>query len=82
MVLFSRAGGRWDISNKQRIGFTEVELVQKMIDGITYIIAIEEKMQVRKCARTHRRYCTARGRERGGVLGSGFISLLTFTHIK
>jgi len=38
-------GGKWDISNKQRIGFTEVELVQKMIDGITYIIAIEEKLK-------------------------------------
>mmetsp|Transcript_33646 Transcript_33646/g.78532 ORF Transcript_33646/g.78532 Transcript_33646/m.78532 type:complete len:477 (-) Transcript_33646:115-1545(-) len=37
-------GGKWDISNKQRIGFTEVQLVQKMIDGITKIIAIEEKL--------------------------------------
>jgi creatine kinase len=26
-------GAKWDISNKQRIGFSEVELVQKMIDG-------------------------------------------------
>jgi creatine kinase len=37
-------GAKWDISNKQRIGFTEVELVQKMIDGVTKIIALEEKM--------------------------------------
>ena len=37
-------GGKWDISNKQRIGFTEVELVQKMIDGIVEIIAEEEKL--------------------------------------
>ena len=37
-------GGKWDVSNKQRIGFTEVELVQKMIDGVTKIIAIEEKL--------------------------------------
>ena len=37
-------GGKWDISNKQRIGFSEVELVQKMIDGVTKIIAIEEKI--------------------------------------
>ena len=28
-------GGKWDISNKQRLGFSEVELVQKMIDGVT-----------------------------------------------
>jgi creatine kinase len=37
-------GAKWDISNKQRIGFSEVQLVQKMIDGVTKVIAIEEKM--------------------------------------
>merc|ERR1712150_53532 len=37
-------GGKWDISNKQRIGFSEVELVQKMIDGVTKIIEIEESL--------------------------------------
>ena len=37
-------GAKWDISNKQRIGFSEVELAQKMIDGVTKIIAIEEKL--------------------------------------
>jgi creatine kinase len=37
-------GAKWDISNKQRIGFSEVELVQKMIDGVTKLIALEEKM--------------------------------------
>jgi len=37
-------GAKWDVSNKQRIGFTEVELVQKMIDGVTKIIAIEQKL--------------------------------------
>lgn len=37
-------GGKWDISNKQRIGFTEVELVQKMIDGVSKLIALEEKL--------------------------------------
>merc|ERR1740138_475800 len=36
------AGAKWDVSNKQRIGFSEVQLVQKMIDGITSMIAIEE----------------------------------------
>jgi len=35
-------GAKWDISNKQRIGFTEVQLVQKMIDGVKKLIAIEE----------------------------------------
>jgi creatine kinase len=34
-------GGKWDISNKQRIGFTEVQLVQKMIDGVTKLIKWE-----------------------------------------
>ena len=37
-------GGKWDVSNKQRIGFTEVELVQKMIDGVTKLIAIEQRL--------------------------------------
>merc|ERR1712216_199648 len=37
-------GAKWDVSNKQRIGFTEVELVQKMIDGVKKLIAIEEEM--------------------------------------
>merc|ERR1711937_747704 len=37
-------GGKWDISNKQRIGFSEVQLVQKMINGVTKVIAIEEKL--------------------------------------
>ena len=37
-------GGKWDISNKQRIGFTEVQLVQKMIDGVKKLIALEQKL--------------------------------------
>ena len=37
-------GAKWDVSNKQRIGFSEVQLCQKMIDGITKVIAIEEKL--------------------------------------
>jgi len=35
-------GGKYDISNKQRIGFTEVQLVQKVIDGVTELIKIEQ----------------------------------------
>jgi len=37
-------GGKWDISNKQRIGFSEVQLVQKMIDGVTKLIGFEEEL--------------------------------------
>ena len=36
-------GAKWDISNKQRIGFTEVQLVQKMIDGVTKLIALSRR---------------------------------------
>ena len=37
-------GAKWDVSNKQRIGFTEVQLVQKMIDGVKKLIALEEEL--------------------------------------
>merc|ERR1712100_54556 len=37
-------GGKWDVSNKQRIGFSEVQLVQKMIDGVSKLIGIEERL--------------------------------------
>lgn len=37
-------GAKWDISNKQRIGYSEVELVQKMIDGVDKVIQAEEKL--------------------------------------
>jgi len=36
------ASGEFDISNKQRIGFSEVELIQKMIDGVDKLIKMEE----------------------------------------
>jgi len=35
-------GGKFDVSNKQRLGFSEVQLVQKMIDGVTKVIELEE----------------------------------------
>mmetsp|Transcript_51716 Transcript_51716/g.43463 ORF Transcript_51716/g.43463 Transcript_51716/m.43463 type:complete len:98 (+) Transcript_51716:3583-3876(+) len=38
-------GGKWDISNYQRIGFTEVELVQKMINGVEALISVEQKLE-------------------------------------
>merc|ERR1719335_713436 len=37
-------GAKWDISNKQRIGFSEVQLVQKMVDGVSRVIETEEKL--------------------------------------
>lgn len=37
-------GAKWDISNKQRIGFSEVELVQKLIDGLTQLLKWEERL--------------------------------------
>ena len=41
-------GAKWDISNKQRIGFSEAQLVQKMVNGVTKLIAIEEKLAAGK----------------------------------
>ena len=37
-------GAMWDISNKQRLGFTEVELVQKLINGVTLLLDKEEEL--------------------------------------
>jgi creatine kinase len=38
-------GGKWDISNYQRIGFSEVQLVQKMIDGVEALIGVEQSLE-------------------------------------
>ena len=35
-------GAKFDVSNKQRLGFSEVQLVQKMIDGVTQVIKFEK----------------------------------------
>ena len=43
-------GAKWDISNKQRIGFSEVELVQKMIDGVKKLIVLEEELTAASAA--------------------------------
>jgi hypothetical protein len=32
------------VSNKQRLGFSEVQLVQKMIDGVTKLIELEQML--------------------------------------
>ena len=42
-VYFSGPNGEFDISNKGRIGASEVELVQRMIDGVDKLIDMEEK---------------------------------------
>ncbi|RLN87998.1 hypothetical protein BBJ28_00017207 [Nothophytophthora sp. Chile5] len=38
-------GGVYDVSNKARIGYSEVELVQTMIDGIWKLIELEEDVK-------------------------------------
>lgn len=38
-------GGMWDISNKARIGKSEIQLVQTMIDGVGKLIELEKEMQ-------------------------------------
>lgn len=38
-------GGVFDISNLDRLGFSEVELVQKVIDGINLLIAMEMRLE-------------------------------------
>lgn len=41
-------GGVYDVSNKARIGFSEVELVQTMIDGVWKLIELEEDVKAGK----------------------------------
>lgn len=38
-------GGMFDISNADRLGFSELELVQMLVDGVNALIAIEKKLQ-------------------------------------
>jgi len=38
-------GGKFDVSNKQRLGFSEVQLVQKMIDGVGKVIELEKMLE-------------------------------------
>lgn len=37
-------GAKFDVSNKQRLGFSEVQLVQKMIDGVTKVLEFEKML--------------------------------------
>ena len=47
-------GGKWTL-NKQRIGFSEVQLVQKMIDGVTKLVASRSGWRAALPLRTLRR---------------------------
>lgn len=38
--------GVFDISNADRLGFSEVELVQKVVDGVELLIKMEKKLEV------------------------------------
>ena len=38
-------GGVYDVSNKARIGYSEVELVQTMINGVWKLIELEEDLK-------------------------------------
>ena len=41
-------GGVFDISNLDRLGFSEVELVQKVIDGVNLLIAMEKRLNINR----------------------------------
>ena len=35
----------FDISNADRLGFSEVELIQMVIDGVQFLIRMEQKLE-------------------------------------
>ena len=35
----------FDISNADRLGFSELSLVQMVVDGVNYLIELEKKLQ-------------------------------------
>ena len=38
-------GGTFDISNADRLGFSEVELVQFVVDGVNLLVAMEKQLE-------------------------------------
>lgn len=38
-------GSTFDISNSDRLGFSEVQLVQQVIDGINHLIKMEKRLE-------------------------------------
>merc|ERR1711978_141719 len=45
-----QTGITYDISNKHRLGYSEVELVQKMIDGVNTLVAEDRELQKKQAA--------------------------------
>lgn len=41
-------GSTFDISNSDRLGFSEVELVQTVIDGVNLLINMEKRLEKNK----------------------------------
>jgi len=59
-------GAKFDVSNKQRLGFSEVQLVQKMIDGVSKVIHLEQQLasgstpaQIRASLKAHDAHAAA-----------------------
>lgn len=42
-------GGVFDISNADRLGFSEVELVQMVVDGVKLLIEMEKRLEKGQC---------------------------------
>lgn len=38
-------GGVFDISNADRLGFSEVELVQMVVDGVNLLVEMEKQLE-------------------------------------
>ena len=38
-------GGTFDISNADRLGFSEVELVQMVVDGVKLLVEMEKELE-------------------------------------
>ena len=51
-------GAKFDVSNKQRLGYSEVQLVQKMIDGVSEVIKLEQMLAAGKTPDDIRDYIT------------------------
>ncbi|KAL8570866.1 hypothetical protein ACOMHN_023539 [Nucella lapillus] len=45
-------GGVYDLSNKRRLGLTEVQVVQEMCEGVKEIIRLEKELQAGKGAKS------------------------------
>lgn len=41
-------GGVFDISNADRLGFSEVELVQMVVDGVKLLVDMEKRLENRE----------------------------------